>query len=89
MQESPMTRLSNSIVTLSSLPPIKVQVPAPNEQQNQITTNKGNENSKVPPARAERDAQRLIELVADAVGAVFAIRGLVVDDVAWSTGGEK
>lgn len=70
-------------------PPIKIQIPTPNKQQNQITPNKRTQNPKIPPPIIKRNPQRLVELVADRVGAVRAVRGAVVGDVAGAAGGEE
>lgn len=71
------------------LPSIKIQVPTPNKQQNQITPNKRGQNAKIPPPMTPRNAKRLIELIAHAVRTVRAIRSLVVGNVARSARREE
>lgn len=63
------------------LSPIEVQIPASNEQEDQVTPNERDQNAQVPPSRRKADAQRLVELVANTVGAVLTIRRRVVGDV--------
>lgn len=71
------------------LPPIKVQVPTPNEQEDQIATHERTKYTKVTPPVIEGDAQRLVELIADAICAVGTIRRRVVGNVAWTTSSEE
>jgi hypothetical protein len=73
----------------ANLPPIEVQVPAPQEQENKITAAESNQNAQVSPACIKADGKRLVELVANAVRAVRAIRGGVVSDVACAAAREE
>ena len=71
------------------LPPIKVQIPAAQEQEDQITSTESNHDPEIPPSRVEANRKRLVELVADAVSAVLAIRSRVVGDVARAAAREE
>lgn len=77
------------ITSVDHLPPIKVQIPAPQEQEDQITSTERNQNPKIPPPRIEANRQRLVELIAHAVSAVRTVRGRIVGDVTRSAAGEE
>jgi len=49
---------------------VEVQVPASQEQEEQVTATEGNQDSQVSPSGIEADGERLVELVANAVRAV-------------------
>lgn len=84
------TRKPHAVWNLSkTLPPVEVEVPATKEQQDQVASDEGSQDSEIPPSMVERDAQRFVELIADTVCAVRTVRGGVVDDVAGSAGGEE
>ncbi|GKT65725.1 hypothetical protein ColTof4_03509 [Colletotrichum tofieldiae] len=51
------------------------------EKNDHVATDKRRKDTKIPPAVAEFQAQRLVELVADLVGAVLAARRVVVGEV--------
>lgn len=74
---------------MPTLPPVEVQISRPDEQQDQIAPDEGGQNPKVPPSRVEADAKRRVELVADPVGAVRAVRRRVVLQIPRPAGGEE
>ena len=84
----PLTILSTTILT-KSLPPIKVQIPAPQEQKHKIAAAESNQNPNIPPPRIETDRKRLVELVSNAVSAIRAVRSRVVGDVACAAAREE
>ena len=65
---------------------VEVQVPASQEQEEQVTATEGNQDSQVSPSGIEADGERLIELVAHVVRAVRTIRRRVVSDVSCAAG---
>jgi hypothetical protein len=84
----PLTILSTTILT-KSLPPIKVQISAPQEQKYKIAATERNQDPNISPPRVEADRKRLIELVPNAVSAVRAVRSRVVGDVARAAAREE
>jgi RNA:NAD 2'-phosphotransferase (TPT1/KptA family) len=74
--------LVGSIIALVYLTPVKIQVPASQEQEEQVAATEGNQNAQISPSGVEADGKRLVELVANAVCAVRTIRSRVVSDVA-------
>jgi hypothetical protein len=62
-------------------PPVEVQIPAPQKQENQIAPNECDQNTQISPSVIESDAQSLVELIADFIRAVFASGRGVIDDV--------
>lgn len=71
------------------LPPIEIQIPTPQKQENKITRAESDHNPQIPPPSIKRNRQRLIKLVSNAISAVRAVRGRVVGDVARAVGGEE
>ena len=68
---------------------VEVQVPASQEQEEQVTATEGNQDSQVSPSGIEADGERLVELVANAVRAVRTVRSRVVGDVSCTIGREE
>lgn len=68
------------------LTPVEVQVPASQEQEEQVTATESNQDPQVSPSRIEADGERLIELVANVVRAVRTVRRRVVSDVSCAAG---
>lgn len=64
------------------LPPIKVQIPASNKQQNQVTAAERNQDAQVAPPRIETNRQRLVELISNTIRTVRAVRRGVIGDIA-------
>ena len=67
-----------------SLSAIEVQIPAPQEEQDQVAADEGGIDPQVPPPMIETVAQRLVKLVPDLIRAVLADVRCVVDKVAGS-----
>ena len=66
---------------LQSLPSIKIQIPTPNKQQEQITTNKRRKNPQIPPTVIKTNQQRLKELIANFKRTVLTDIRHVVSDI--------
>lgn len=71
------------------LTPVEIQIPASQEQEQQVAATEGNQDAQVSPSGIETDRERLVELISNAVGAVRTVRCRVVSDVAWAVGREE
>lgn len=60
-----------------------------NEQNDQVRSNEGSKDTQIPPSMAEVITKRLVELVADFVGAVLASVGDIVDNISRGSAGEE
>ena len=63
---------------------VEVQIPAPQEQQDQVAANECGKDTQIPPPVIEIVSQRLVELVSDFVGAILADVRCVIDKIARS-----
>ena len=68
-----------------NLPPVEVQVPASQEQENEVTATESNQNAQISPPRIKADRKGLIELIANTVCTVRAIRSRIVSNVSCTT----
>lgn len=60
---------------------VEIEIATCQEQKEQVAANERCQYTKISPPLIETDTQWLIKLITDTVGAVGAIRGLIVDDV--------
>lgn len=70
-------------------PPIKIQIPTPQKQQEEITDDKRRVNAQIPPPVREIQAERARELVPNLVRAVPAHLRRVLREVPGAAGGEE
>lgn len=73
----------------ASLSSIKIQISTPQKQQDQVTPDKCSQNAKVHPPFRKAYPKRLVKLISHFIRAVRAVAGLIVDDVARSSGRKK
>lgn len=59
------------------------------EKEDQIASNKGNEDAHVPPPVVEGEIEAFIELVSDRESTILACTGGIIDEVSRTTGREE
>ena len=77
------------LVIKSTSPPIEIEVPTPQKQQDQITRYECRENPQIPPPISIFEPQRLVKLFAHLIRAVFARTSRVIHDIPGSAIPEK
>ncbi len=68
---------------------VEVQIPTPQEQQDQVAANECGKDTQIPPPVIEIVSQRLVELVSDFIGAILADVRCVIDKIACSAAREE
>ena len=68
---------------------VEVQIPAPQEEQDQVAADESGKDTQIPPPVIETVSERLIKLVSDLVRAVLADVCCVVDEIACSAAREE
>ena len=68
---------------------IEVQIPAPQEQQDQVAADECGKDTQIPPPVIEVVSQRLVELISDFIGAILADVRCVIDKISCSAAREE
>ena len=90
-QATPLTPRWGSIAKKNKqpLPLVEVQVPASQEQQEQIASNERSQDPKIPPPLVISDIQRLVKLISNLVGTIPTTRSHIINNIPRSSGIEE